>query len=137
MFSSLKQNTPKIEFSSAVKGKPPKRVYVYGLALCCSDITSDDCASCLRTASQHLLLRCLYSDGRIVWYHHCAVRYLIHTFTTQLGKVNDYFATCLQGGVANPCVYQKQLITLLKTISEIAAFNVSVRMFATGVNAHM
>lgn len=133
LFSSLTVNTPKTGFSTAIAGDAPYRVY--GLALCRGDINEDNCTSCLYTASRHIVRLCPYPNGGIVWYYNCGVRYSIRNFFSQLDTGNDYFAQYSQGGAADPFEFKQLLMSMMESISEMEAFNASVRMFVTGVNS--
>ncbi|KAF3320874.1 Cysteine-rich repeat secretory protein 38 [Carex littledalei] len=121
LFSSLILNTPKTGFSTAIEGEPP--YHVYGLALCHGDIHHDACTSCLNTASENIVRLCPYPNGGIVWYNNCGVRYSIHNFFSQFPTVKDFFNMCQQSGASKPFEFEQLVISLMESISEIAAFN--------------
>ncbi|KAJ4745399.1 cysteine-rich RECEPTOR-like kinase [Rhynchospora pubera] len=131
----LNINTPRTGFVAPVIGEPPHQVY--GLAQCCSDISNESCTSCLLKASQYLLRSCLYDNGGIAYFDQCAVRYSADNFFFQLSTIEQHFAGCMLLGPPNEKQFKKQIFSMVKSISQIAAFNKTVRMFATGVNTQV
>ncbi|KAJ3705203.1 hypothetical protein LUZ61_008908 [Rhynchospora tenuis] len=135
LLSSLTLSTPIAGFAASIVGEPPHKVY--GLAQCRSDISAESCTSCLVNASQHLLGSCPYDDGGIAYFDQCAVRYSADNFFFQLSTLEQQFVYCKALGPFNQDHLKKQLSYMIKSISQIAAFNETVRMFATGVNTQV
>lgn len=130
LLSSLTMKTPLTGFSNDTQGLLPDRVY--GLALCRGDISSENCTDCLQMASRDVPNLCPYSKGGIVWYDMCLVRYGFHDFFSDLDeslRADYYWAV----NVSDPVQFEDRLVTMMKSISKIAAFNASNRYFATGV----
>ncbi|KAJ1700820.1 hypothetical protein LUZ63_000599 [Rhynchospora breviuscula] len=135
LMSSLIQTTPRAGFVASIIGEPPHQVY--GLAQCRSDVSNESCTSCLVKASQYLLRSCPYENGGIAYFDQCAVRYSADNFFFQLSTIEQHFAGCMLLSPPNEYQFKKQIFSMVKSISQIAAFNKTVRMFATGVNTQV
>ncbi|XP_020092541.1 cysteine-rich receptor-like protein kinase 10 isoform X2 [Ananas comosus] len=48
---------------------------VHGLALCRGDVSSADCLSCLKNATNDIVAECPHGAGSVIWYDSCMLRY--------------------------------------------------------------
>lgn len=130
LLSSLTANTPNSGFFNNTIGTAPDQVY--GLALCRGDIGPQECTQCLRTASQDLPQLCPYKRSAIAWYYECHVRYAATKFFSKLDEslMALYY---YNQNVSDPTEFNYQLLEMIGAISNMAAFNTSTQMFATGV----
>ncbi|KAF3319948.1 Cysteine-rich repeat secretory protein 38 [Carex littledalei] len=165
LFSSLINNTPKTGFSTATEGEPPYQVYGLALCRGdISDDNCTSCLDRASPELQKLCpypkggmvwynqcavrysIRNFFSQlpaynapnefsilkkllGLIF------PLYSNKNYCNCHGPSGEYFGHCTQVGASNPGQFTKNLNSMFESISKIAAFNESARMFATGVNA--
>ncbi|KAJ3705205.1 hypothetical protein LUZ61_008910 [Rhynchospora tenuis] len=130
LFNSLTKNTSKTGFCTSTEGEPPYQVF--GLALCRGDMSEDFCTGCVTMASRYYPRICPYNKGAIAWYDRCVIRYSNHNFFSQLDDGIQGENICLDQNASDPYQFKQKVVTMIESLAHIAAFNRSVRMFATG-----
>ncbi|KAJ8617997.1 hypothetical protein MRB53_014183 [Persea americana] len=102
----------------------------YGLVLCRGDASSSTCQNCTQTASDEILSRCPNRSATI-WYDDCLVRYSNTNFFGSTSTSVWYYKWNRQN-VSDPDQFDKVLGDLMSNLSNRAASEPWLRMFATG-----
>ncbi|KAI3898552.1 hypothetical protein MKX03_021162 [Papaver bracteatum] len=152
LLSVLPSSSSLSGFSSTIMGSASaddenssNRYYVYGLALCRGNLTTEDCLICVKDASKRIIDACPYSLSATVFYEVCHVRYSNENFISKLvyaakhptrGDINNNIASnswnSTKQRILDPRVYSAILDNLIKEIvSDDEASNPSGKMFTT------
>ncbi|KAK4753257.1 hypothetical protein SAY87_022055 [Trapa incisa] len=130
LLGSLIASTPSTGFNSTVVGDNDDRVY--GHAMCRGDINSTACRGCLETAANGIVYLCNRTLEAIIWYELCQIQYSFKNFSVMVftGKYSNpsYF----RKNASDPDRLRSHWKYMMTNISEGAAVNSSLRMFATG-----
>ncbi|XXG59557.1 hypothetical protein AAC387_Pa04g1622 [Persea americana] len=128
LLPSLSSNsTLNYGFYNTSIGQDPNRAY--GLVLCRGDATNNTCQNCTETASDEILSRCPNRSATI-WYDDCLLRYSNTNFFGS--SSNPMWALTNTQNVSDPDQFDKVLGDLMSNLSNGAASEPWLRMFATG-----
>ncbi|KAL5567105.1 hypothetical protein UlMin_030269 [Ulmus minor] len=102
---------------------------VYGLGLCCGDVSKENCKTCIVDASKELQKSCPTSKGAIIWYDYCLVKYSDVYF---FGKIdnNNKFSLLNVNDVENSTSVNANVKKLLSNLSYKAS--ATLKLYATG-----
>ncbi|KAJ4975293.1 hypothetical protein NE237_000399 [Protea cynaroides] len=105
----------------------------YGLFLCRSDITTNDCQNCVATAGKELKTRCPSDVTAIAWYDYCMIRYSNQSIFSNLEQ-DPIFYPYAPKDFFNLEYYNQTVSDLMYKLVRQAAFNSSSpKYYASGV----
>ncbi|XXG59585.1 hypothetical protein AAC387_Pa04g1644 [Persea americana] len=129
LLPSLSSNsTSNNGFYNTSVGQEPNKAY--GLTLCRGDTTSNACQNCIETASDAILSQCPNRSATI-WYDECLLRYSNSNF---LGSSSTPVWVYMWNvnNASDPVQFESVLGDLMRNLSNRAAYETRLRMFATG-----
>ncbi|MQM09567.1 hypothetical protein Taro_042440 [Colocasia esculenta] len=100
LFSSLNARAPVSNFYNDSSGGGADRAY--GLYMCEGDLSSDDCRSCVETATTGVLESCPSNRQGIIWYDYCQVRFADYDFFGVADARGGFSRTNTYSTVFNP-----------------------------------
>ncbi|KAK8575363.1 hypothetical protein V6N12_063038 [Hibiscus sabdariffa] len=104
---------------------------VYGQFMCLDYVQAEDCHGCISVASQAIVNLCPNETEAVVWEEVCQLRYSNVNFLGQL-NVQDNLGKDNVINMSDPVKFQAFVENKLRNLTEIAAFNTSANMYATG-----
>ncbi|RWR90858.1 cysteine-rich receptor-like protein kinase 10 [Cinnamomum micranthum f. kanehirae] len=130
LLPSLSSNsTLNYGFYNTSIGQEPNKAY--GLTLCRGDATNSTCQNCIETASEAILSQCPNRSATI-WYDDCLLRYSNTSFLGS-SSTSGLFYTWTNGiNASDPVQFESVLGDLMRNLSNRAADETRLRMFATG-----
>ncbi|GMN58087.1 hypothetical protein TIFTF001_027187 [Ficus carica] len=93
---------------------------VNGLGLCCGDVSSADCKTCVVGAAKELQSRCPYNKGAVIWYDNCLLKYSDNDFFGQIDDTNRFYMWNVQD-VEDPKSFDPKVKQLLSSLSDKAS----------------
>ncbi|XXG59589.1 hypothetical protein AAC387_Pa04g1646 [Persea americana] len=115
-------------FYNTSVGQEPNKAY--GLVLCRGDASSNTCQNCTQTASDEILSRCPNRSATI-WYDDCLLRYSNTNFLGS-SSTSELFYMWEGNNASVPVQFESILGDLMRNLSNRAAYETRLRMFATG-----
>ncbi|XWS54319.1 hypothetical protein CRYUN_Cryun10bG0079800 [Craigia yunnanensis] len=102
---------------------------VYGLVQCRSDVSEEDCQTCVDTAAKEISQFCPEKKEAMIGYNNCSLRYSDWRFfsTSSSSPIFSFYNT---GNANDPDHFNTQLADLFRNLSSTAASNTS--KFAVG-----
>ncbi|PRQ49456.1 putative Gnk2-like domain-containing protein [Rosa chinensis] len=67
-------------FYNATAGGQISDETVYGLFLCCGDLSKDACSECVAAVASDVVERCPIGKEVVIWYDYCMIRYSDYSF---------------------------------------------------------
>ncbi|GAB2213611.1 hypothetical protein Droror1_Dr00017922 [Drosera rotundifolia] len=114
LLAEIVQNTRQSYFSAISYGKGVNKVY--GLAQCREDVSSADCSSCIRNATQVIRGLCPSLADARVWYDYCFLRYSNENFIGVLDDTSVVIFYKNVENVTNPLTFETKLGALFDKI---------------------
>lgn len=91
---------------------------VYGLAQCRGDVSTTDCAACIRDARANASDACPTQTGATIWYDYCFLKYDTTNFLGQVDTSGLYLYNTQN--VTDPATFNKRLGALMDKIDSEA-----------------
>ncbi|GAU24858.1 hypothetical protein TSUD_115820 [Trifolium subterraneum] len=104
---------------------------VYGLYMCLDFVSNKTCQNCVTNAISDIVKLCPQSEEAIVYEEFCQLRYSNKNFIGTLNVTGNIGADNRQN-ISEPEKYESVVNKILNNLTEIASFNVSSNMYATG-----
>ncbi|XP_061354614.1 cysteine-rich receptor-like protein kinase 10 [Gastrolobium bilobum] len=104
---------------------------VYGLYMCLDYVSNETCKNCLATAIEDIVKLCPQAEEAVVWEEVCQLRYSNNNFMGRL-NVTGNIGKDNQQNISEPEKFQYAVNKILSNITDMASFNVSANMYATG-----
>ncbi|KAJ6860129.1 hypothetical protein NC651_036468 [Populus alba x Populus x berolinensis] len=102
----------------------------YGLVLCRGDVSSSDCRICAANATREIRKRCPNSEGAIIAYDNCLLKYSDSYFFGQIDDQNKLYMWNVNN-VSNPVLFNEKTTELLSQLADKASYN-SSKLYAAG-----
>ncbi|XXG59584.1 hypothetical protein AAC387_Pa04g1643 [Persea americana] len=129
LLHSLSSNsTSNNGFYNTSVGQEPNKAY--GLILCRGDTTSNECQNCIETASDAILSQCPNRSATI-WTDKCLLRYSNSNFLGSSSTPTWAYLSNVNNA-SDPVQFESALGDLMRNLSNRAAYETRLRMFATG-----
>ncbi|KAI5423516.1 cysteine-rich receptor-like protein kinase 10 isoform X2 [Lathyrus oleraceus] len=104
---------------------------VYGLYMCLDFVSNETCHKCVANAIEDIVKLCPQSDEAVVYEEFCQLRYSNKNFIGSLNITGNIGKDNVQN-ISEPEKYESVVNKILNNLTEIASFNVSTNMYATG-----
>ncbi|GAU14920.1 hypothetical protein TSUD_47130 [Trifolium subterraneum] len=124
-------------YNTTVAGKNHSSDTVYGMFMCKGDVPAHLCSQCVtyltryNLSSQSLNYACSWSDGMMIQYKECMVRYSNNSFFSPT-HFSSRYSTCSAVDVSNQDVFGCLVFKTLNGVADEAAyFPIGVKKYAT------
>ncbi|XP_061354613.1 cysteine-rich receptor-like protein kinase 10 [Gastrolobium bilobum] len=104
---------------------------VYGLYMCLDYVSNETCKNCIATAIEDIVKLCPQAEEAVVWEEVCQLRYSNKNFMGRL-NVTGNIGKDNQQNISEPEKFQYAVNKILSNITDMASFNVSANVYATG-----
>lgn len=116
LLNKLVQDTIQTGFTATSYGESTNQIY--GLAQCRGDVSKNDCATCIRDASDNARKLCPHQSDATIWYDYCFLRYSNARFFNQVDTSGLYLYNV--ENVTDPDEFNKKLAALIDRVSSEA-----------------
>lgn len=128
LLGSLQSDVSPSGFSSAATRIYPSKFF--GVALCRGDVNSSDCNTCVVDASAEIRKRCPYSNGAVIWYDNCLLKYSDQSFFGQIDNQNKFYMWNLANISNDPTLFNQKVKGLLSKLADQGAS--TSKLYAAG-----
>ncbi|CAI8587264.1 unnamed protein product [Vicia faba] len=104
---------------------------VYGLYMCLDFVSNETCHKCVANAIEDIVKLCPQSEEAVVYEEFCQLRYSNKNFIGSLNVTGNIGKDNVQN-ISEPEKYESVVNKILNNLIEIASFDVSMNMYATG-----
>ncbi|XP_050367384.1 cysteine-rich receptor-like protein kinase 10 isoform X2 [Argentina anserina] len=129
LLSSLPSNASVSKLYNTSFGNEPDKVFA--LYMCLDYLDPDSCRVCINMAQEDIANICPNSKEAVVWEENCQLRYSNQNFFGRL-NVNDNIPLANTKNISDPEKFEAVVNKTLSKLTQQAAFNHSLNMYATG-----